>query len=148
MHICSEPVLFRTEGTPHTHAPLGGFRRQQPTNWTSSPCGDLALTCVCVCALWFLSWSTLSGHTREYAYTARMNVCVYVDSCVSVCVLCVCVSACTVQYMCQLSGLPSGRTCNKDKLLLLASRGLYCRSVPGVCVFVCGLCYTKNYHFF
>lgn len=73
----------------------------------------------------------------EYACTARMSV----DSCLSMSV-CMHVCQCVLYSICaSCPALPSGRMCNGDKLLLLASRGFTADvfQVCVMCVFCAGL---------
>lgn len=145
MHICSEPVLFRTEGTPPTHALLGGFRNQLPTNWTSSPCGTLALTCVCVCGF-CLNLHKVDTSVSMHTQRGWMCVCIQTHVYLCRCVYCTYVCQRVLYSTCaSCPVLPSGRMCNGDKLLLLASRG-FTADLLQVCAYVffrCGLCYTK-----
>lgn len=132
MHICSEPVLFRTEGTPPTHAPLGGFRNQLPTNWTSSPCGTLALTCVCVCVvsvLIYIKWT----HLWACIHSEDECVCAYrlVSICVGVCTVRMCVSVhCTVH-------VPAVQCCLQEECV----KGISSFSwLPGALLQICSRC--------
>lgn len=111
MHICSEPVFFGSEGT--LRPPTGTV--QHAVTWP-----------VCVVSL-------LIYVKCEDACTARIK-CVFMSIHVLYVYMCVSVY-CTVCASCPV--LPSGTTCNGDKLLLLASRG-FTADLFQVCV--CGLC--------
>lgn len=122
--LWARPLRVRRDH-PQTQPPLGVFPSQQPTNWHSSPCGNLRVSVCVISVLIYIKrahvWVCM--HFKDECGFMSFHVCMY--ACVSVCTV-----YCTVY-------VPAVQCCLQEECVMGISSFSW---LPGALLQICSRC--------